>query len=364
MNIPHHDPFAITTLEAMPRVELGALLKARAERCGFTQAGLSALTGIHRATISKVFHGGVHKLAHYHALAGALDTSLEALIQPPDSTPRMAATPSHGSPTRHATVITVAIQKGGSGKTTTVVNLAAIWAERGHKVLIIDLDMQGHCALHLGEEADGEPLMRAIRERERVEPVQTAWGVDLLAGGSALRALTPHLLSSINPLTEIKRLIKRYRTGYDLILIDTAPSLETTTCNALVAADQLLIPVQTETGALEGLAALYEVYEMLAEDHGPLSILACVPTLHDTRTVLHEQLLEALTSHAHLRPTQTVIRRAVPVAEAFTLRTPLHVYAPQADVTRAFEALCDELTERLERCGALGNTSSTEEARS
>lgn len=335
---------------------LGQQLEGLAQEQGLTQKHLAEALGIHRATISKVFKGQVQKLNHYHSLARELGTTLDQIEQPIAHTPAPPAPPvSPGRPshTRHASVITVAIQKGGSGKTTTVINLAALWAKQGLDVLVIDLDMQGHCALHLGEQSNGEALMTAIRERQKAEPLHTQWGVDLLAGGAALRALTPHLLSSINPLTEIKRLIKHYRADYDLILIDTAPSLETTTCNAIVAADFLLVPVQTETGALEGLATLYEVYEMLAEDHGPIQILASIPTLHDTRTVLHDQMLQTLQQHAHLRPTKTVIRRSIPVAEAFTMRQPLHHYAPGSAALDSFEALRDELNSRLATHGAL-----------
>ncbi len=332
---------------------LGQQLEALAQEQGLTQKTLATALGIHRATISKVFRGQVQKLTHYHSIARELGTTLDALQPEPPSPALPDASPTTPPRAHHATVLTVAIQKGGSGKTTTVVNLAALWARQGLDVLVIDLDMQGHCALHLGATADGSELMRAIRERTRVEPTTTQWGVDLLSGGAALRALTPHLLSSINPLTEVKRLIKHYRSDYDLILIDTAPSLETTTCNAIVAADYLLIPVQTETGALEGLATLYEVYEMLAEDHGPIKILASIPTLHDTRTVLHDQMLQTLQQHAHLRPTEAVIKRSIPVAEAFTMRQPLHHYAPDSTALRAFEALRDELNARLVEHDAL-----------
>lgn len=344
---------------------LGQQLELLAQTQGITQQTLADALAIHRATISKVFKGQVQKLTHYESIARELGTSLTDIVQELRGEDPLAGVDhvsDDGSPSgkalsrargKSANVITVAIQKGGSGKTTTVVNLATLWASLGLDVLIIDLDMQGHCALHLGQPSDGHALMDAIRTRQKVEPLKTAWGVDLLAGGSALRALTPHLLSSISPLTELKKLVKLYQDDYDVILIDTAPSLETSTCNAIVAADFLLIPVQTETGALEGLATLYEVYEMLAEDHGPIHILASIPTLHDARTVLHDQMLQTLQQHAHLRPTEAVIKRSVPVAEAFTMREPLMHYAPDSSAAKAFEELSTELVERLVEHGAL-----------
>lgn len=344
------------------RQTLGQRLEQLVQRQGLTQQELADELGIHRTTISKVFQGQVKKLTHYEGLAQRLGVELESLLPLANApapaarpTPTVSAKPAqrlHGA-TQDATVITVAIQKGGSGKTTTVVNLACLWAKLGRRVLIIDLDMQGHSALHLGLEGDGQLLMDAIRTRTKPAPLTTEWGVDILPGGSALRALTPHLLSSINPLVELRRLVRQYTSDYDLILVDTAPSLETTTCNAIVAADYLLIPVQTETGALDGLAALYEVYEMLAEDHGPLKILGCVPTLHDARTVLHDQMLQTLQAHEHLRPTQTVIKRSITVAEAFTMRQPLLAYAPKSDILQSFEQVLVELEDRLIADGAL-----------
>ena len=398
-------PTAPLEADAIDRARLGQRLEALAQSQGMTQAALSRELQIQRTTLSKVFSGQVRKLTHYEAVARRLGTSLDALVSAPtarspqpgaDSTdapsaaqawpgpspssrsPASNSTPadapgralapiplttsrpralSAGSPERGAVTITVAIQKGGSGKTTTVVNLAALWASQGLRVLIIDLDMQGHSALHLGLEADGQPLMDAIRTRQRAQPQPTPWGVDLLPGGSALRALTPHLLSSINPLVEVRRLARRYSAEYDLILIDTAPSLEVTTCNAIVAADYVLIPVQTETGALDGLAALYEVVEQLGQDHGPLRILGCVPTMHDARTVLHDQLLKTLQSHEHLRPTKTLIKRSVTVTEAFTMRRPLLDYAPKSEAAAAFELLAKELHARLIQDGALPSAS-------
>lgn len=340
------------------RQELGKKLEALAQRQGLTQQQLSDELSIHRSTIAKVWSGQVKKLTHYESLANHLGVTLASLLA--SDAEEVAAPVAQAAPItlypkkeRQAVTITVAIQKGGCGKTTTVVNLASLWAQRGQKVLIIDLDMQGHSALHLGVEADGQRLMDAIRERQKVAPVETEFGVDILPGGSALRALTPHLLSSINPLVEVRRLVRQYTQDYDVILLDTAPSLETTTCNAIVAADYLLIPVQTETGALDGLAALYEVYEMLAEDHGPLKILGCVPSLHDTRTVLHDQLLQTLQAYEHLRPTQTTIKRSVTVAEAFTMRQPLSQYAPKSESAQAFELVLDELEARLVADGVL-----------
>lgn len=352
------------TYDEHDRQAIGQRLEQLVQRQGLTQQELADELGIHRTTISKVFQGQVKKLTHYEGLAQRLGVELESLLSKPAATtpapapPAVSAPPAqrlHGA-TQDATVITVAIQKGGSGKTTTVVNLACLWAGLGRRVLIIDLDMQGHSALHLGLEGDGQLLMEAIRTRTKPAPLPTEWGVDILPGGSALRALTPHLLSSINPLVELRRLVRQYTSDYDIILIDTAPSLETTTCNAIVAADYLLIPVQTETGALDGLAALYEVYEMLAEDHGPLKILGCVPTLHDARTVLHDQMLQTLQSHEHLRPTQTVIKRSITVAEAFTMRQPLLAYAPKSDILHSFEQVLVELEDRLIADGALEGT--------
>ena len=98
---------------------------------------------------------------------------------------------------------------------------------------------------------------------------------------------------------------------------------------------------------------------MLSEDHGPIQILASVPTLHDARTVLHDQMLQTLQQHTHLRPTDIVIKRSIPVAEAFTMRQPVSEYAPDSSAAESFEDLCHELTQRLLAHGALQTADTT-----
>lgn len=274
-------------------------------------------------------------------MAAAID--LNATSAPP-TTPR-----SHRFG-QQALVIAIAAEKGGVGKTALAVNLANHWATQGHAVLLLDLDTQGNATRYLGQELSGEALERvtsSLQEPTSLEPDASACGFDLVRGGRYILGAVSHIQQRRLPSVVLRKLLKPLRARYDMILIDTPPTLGVLSINAIVAATHLLVPVQLEGAALDGLDAVLETAEELLDVNPDLQLLGSVPMMHDRRTALSRMLMARLQQMDYARPFDAPISRNIAVAESYLAEEPIARYAPNSQGARDFARLAKLIEQRL-----------------
>lgn len=249
------------------------------------------------------------------------------------------------------TIISIINQKGGVGKTTTAVNLSAYLADKGKKTLLIDEDSQGNSTSGLSRSVDFEKslydvLLNDTDPEEAV--VKTAiHKLHLMPASIDLAGAE----IEIAPLPERESLLKRkiepLRESYDYILIDCPPSLGLMTLNALVASDSIIIPIQAEFYALEGLSQLVKTVQVVSRKMNPrLHILGILLTMFDGRTNLSLQVAEEVKKYFGSKVFRTVIPRTVKLSEAPSFGEPVLTYAPKSKGAEAYRKLCREVLKR------------------
>ena len=249
-------------------------------------------------------------------------------------------------------IIAIANQKGGVGKTTTTVNLAAAIAESGARVLLIDLDPQGNATTGVG--IDKYQVQRTtydlLLERVPVASIRKrseGAGLDLLPSNSDLTAAEVGLMNAQSGELRLKQMLEPVAAEYDYIFIDCPPSLNMLTLNALVAAHRVLVPLQTEYYALEGLSSLLDTVEQVRSSRNPgLEIDGIVRTMHDHRNRLGADVSAQLLNHFGEKVYRTVIPRNVRVAEAPSHGLPVIAYDRHSRGAAAYAVLAEEMLKR------------------
>lgn len=252
-------------------------------------------------------------------------------------------------------VVAVANQKGGVGKTTTTVNLAAALSLDGLHVLVVDVDPQGHATGGLGlsrpypTPSVYDALVSGISLASVVVPTPLR-GVDLGPSSPDLAGAEVEMVSLPSREFRLKEGLRPVRDWYDFVLVDCPPSLGLLTLNALVAADWVLVPIQCEYYALEGLSRLVETVALVRRRlHPDLRIGGVVLTMFDPRTTLAGQVVQEVRRHFPREVYQTVIPRSVRLAEAPSYGQPAVIYAPQSGGAQAYIALAREVRARAEQ---------------
>lgn len=248
-------------------------------------------------------------------------------------------------------IIAIANQKGGVGKTTTSINLAASFAAMKRNVMLIDLDPQGNATVGSGitkaqiQYTANHVLCNEVNIKKAL--VKTAAGVDLLATNQELIVAEMQLLQKPDREQCLKNILAPLTNAYDYILIDCPPSLSILTVNALVAADSVLIPIQCEYFALEGLSALLNTVEQIRSTINPrLHIEGLLRTMYDGRNRLALDVSAQLLTHFPERVYRTVIPRNVRLAEAPSHGTPVLHYDEKSQGALAYLALAGEILRR------------------
>lgn len=250
-------------------------------------------------------------------------------------------------------IIAVANQKGGVGKTTTAVNLSACLAETGKKVLLVDIDPQGNATSGLGKtKGDGSTVYDVlIGECEAKDAiVDTGFGtLSLIPTAIELAGAEIELVGVDNREQLLRRALEPVAEAYDYILIDCPPSLSLLTINALTAAQTVLIPIQCEYYALEGVGQLVNTIKLMRKKLNPdLGIEGILLTMFDARTNLCAQVVQEVRSHFAQEAFETMIPRNVRLSEAPSYGVPIHLYDSRCSGTQAYRDLAKELIRRNE----------------
>jgi len=247
-------------------------------------------------------------------------------------------------------ILALANQKGGVGKTTTAVNLAACLAEAGERVLVVDLDPQANATSGLGARANGAftgDLFDGADVRRVAEPTQFA-NLDLVPSKGELAGLAVELGGYADGETFLARALAPARDEYDWVLVDCPPSLGPLTVSALAAADQVVVPIQCEYYALEGLTQLLESIERLRSRLNPrLSIAGMVLTMADGRTRLSADVAAEVRRHFGDLVFDAVVPRSVRLAEAPSHGLPITAYDPGSAGADAYYRVAGELVARV-----------------
>ena len=246
-------------------------------------------------------------------------------------------------------IIAVSNQKGGVGKTTTNVNLGACLARLGKRVLTVDIDPQGNTTSGLGIEKETletsvyEVMIDNVPIRQGIVHTMVE-GLDLLPSNINLVGAEIEMTSMIAREHILKGCLEEVRSEYDFVLIDCPPSLGLLTLNALTAADKVLVPIQCEFFALEGLSQLINTVGLVSQRLNPsLSMEGVVMTMYDPRTNLSQQVVAEVKKYFQSKVYQTMIPRNVRLGEAPSFGLPIMIYDPNCSGAKAYMSLAQEV---------------------
>lgn len=249
-------------------------------------------------------------------------------------------------------VITICNQKGGVGKTTTTVNAATSLAKQGQRVLAIDMDPQANAgsALGVNKHLVEKSIYHALIGSQEVKSIivkSEIEGLDVLPSNRDLSGAEVELISAFARESKLKKVIDQVKDDYDFVLIDCPPSLNLLTINALNASNEVLIPVQCEYYALEGISELVHTIELIRESLNPhLSIGGILMTMFDPRNNLSHQVLSEVKEHFKEKVFNAVIPRSVKLSEAPSHGVPIELYEPKSKGAEAYRKLGEEMIER------------------
>ena len=251
-----------------------------------------------------------------------------------------------------ARIIAMFNQKGGVGKTTTTINLAAALADYGRKILVVDFDPQGALSVNLASDYQDAPTIYDLMMNTSMDPhlaIQKTEiaNLDIIPANIDLSAAEMNLVTEMGRERVLDGILHKVKDEYDVIFVDCQPSLGLLTVNALTAAHGVLIPMATEFFALRGVALLIQTIEKVKARTNPtLQLDGLIPTMHDNRTLHAREVLERLQEAFPGMVFQTAIGRTVKFPDATVARKPITAFAPTSDAAEAYRRVARELVKR------------------
>lgn len=250
-------------------------------------------------------------------------------------------------------IISVTNQKGGVGKTTTTLNLAAALAFMGKSTLLVDTDPQGHSTISCVKDplSVNKSLYDVlIKNEERIENIilkSTIPGLDVAISKIAMAKLEPSLLGEIDGHYRLKDTLESVKRKYDFIIIDTPPTLGLITLNSLVAADKILIPVQASYLSLEGTDDLLETIDKVKKVTNPgLEIIGVIITMHDRRTNISKDAVERIKRVFGKKVFNTIVSKSVKLEESPAYKESIFTFAPYSVGAKQYKKIAEEIIKR------------------